>query len=84
MINSTTIFGDEAPSRTSVYRWYGEFNRGRSLLQDEFHEGRLTSVVVPETIDVVRQLILQDRHVTYREIETTIGLWWDQHTFNIA
>ena len=25
-----SIFGDEAPSRTSVYRWYGEFNRGRS------------------------------------------------------
>ena len=25
-----SIFGDEAPSRTSVYRWYVEFNRGRS------------------------------------------------------
>ena len=23
-----SIFGDEAPSRTSVYRYYGEFNRG--------------------------------------------------------
>ena len=44
-----SIFGDEAPSRTSVYRWYGEFNRGR--------RGRPKSVV-PETIDAVRQLIL--------------------------
>ena len=69
-----SIFGDEAPSRTSVYRWYGEFNRGRSSLQDEFREGRPKSVVVPETIDAVRQLILQDRHVTYREIETTLGI----------
>ena len=34
-----SIFVNEAPSRTSVYRWYGEFNRGRSSLQDEFHEG---------------------------------------------
>ena len=32
------------------------------------------SVVVPETIDAVPQLILQDRHVTYREIETTLGI----------
>ena len=40
-----SIFGDETPSRTSVYRWYGEFNRGRSSLQQ---------VVVPETIDAVR------------------------------
>ena len=69
-----SIFGDEAPSWTSIYRWYGEFNRGRSPLQDEFREGRPKSVVVPETINAVRQLILQDRHVTYYEIETTLGI----------
>ena len=33
-----SIFSDEAPSMTSVYRWYGEFNRGRSSLQHEFRE----------------------------------------------
>ena len=69
-----TIFGDEAPSSTSVYRWYGEFNRGRSSLQDKFLEGRPKSIVVAKTIDAVRQLILQDRHVTYREIETSLGI----------
>ena len=69
-----SIFGDEAPSRTSVYRWYSEFNRGRSSLQDEFRKDRPKSVVVPETIDAVLQLILQDRHVTYREIQTTLGI----------
>ena len=51
-----SIFGHEAPSGTSVYRWYGEFNRGFSSLQDEFREGRPKSVVVPETIDAVCQL----------------------------
>ena len=68
------IFGDEVPSRTSVYRWYAEFNRSRSSLQDEFREGLPKAVVVPETIDAVSQLILQNRHVTYREIETTLGI----------
>lgn len=63
-----SIFSDEAPSRTSVYRWFGEFKRDRSSLQDEFREGRPKSVFVPETIDAVRELIMQDRHVTYREI----------------
>ena len=52
-----SIFGDKAPSKTSVYRWYFEFNRGCSLFQDEFREGRPKSVVVMETIDAVRQLI---------------------------
>ena len=57
-----------------AYRWYGEFNRGSSALQDEFREGRTKSIVVPETIAAVHQLILQDRHVTYCEIETTLGI----------
>ena len=63
-----SIFGDEVPSRTGVYRWYGEFNRGRNSLQDEFHKNQPKSVIFPETIDDVRQLVLQDHHVTYREI----------------
>ena len=61
-------------SRTSVYRWYGKFNRGRNSLQDQFREGRPKLVVVPEAIDTVRQLLLQDRHVTYRKIETILGI----------
>ena len=60
-----SIFGYEAPLRTSVYRWYSKFNRGCSSLQDEFRKCRPKSVVVPEDdVDAVRQLILQDRHVT--------------------
>lgn len=69
-----SIFGGEAPSRTSVYRWFTEFNRGRSSLNDEFREGRPKSVVVPKNIDAVRELILQDRHVTYREIAVSLDI----------
>ena len=61
-----SIFGDEAPSRTSVYRCYDEFNRGRSSLQDEFRECRPKSIVVPKTIDALCQVIFLDRHVTSR------------------
>ena len=40
----------------------------------KLHQGPVFIGVVPETIDAVRQLILQYRHVTYREIETTLGV----------
>ena len=53
-----------------------EFNRGRSSLQDEFGESLPKSVIGPDTISAGRQLILQDRHVVYREIETTLGIRW--------
>ena len=59
--------------------------QGRSSLQDEFREGCQKSVVVPETIYAVRQLILPDRRVTYGEIETTIGIRGTSiHTYNIT
>ncbi|GBP52150.1 hypothetical protein EVAR_21281_1 [Eumeta japonica] len=32
----TLTFRDEAPSKTTVYYWFSEFNRGRSTLTDEF------------------------------------------------
>ena len=56
-----SLYGDEAPSYSTVKNWFNEFNRGRRSLEDE---GRPKTVVVPENIDAVRELIMQDRHVT--------------------
>lgn len=36
-----SIFVDGSPLGTSVYQWYGKFNRARSSLQDEFREDLL-------------------------------------------
>ena len=55
-------------------RWYNEFNRGRHSLNDEFRKDRPKSVVGPENIYAVQKLIMQDRHVTYCEIEATLGI----------
>ena len=69
-----STFGDEAPSYATVKRWYNDFIRGRHSLTDEFRKGRPKSVVGPENINAVQKLIMQDRHVTYCEIETTLGI----------
>ena len=67
-------FGDKAPSKTRVYEWYKVFKFGRTSLKDEPREGRPKSVVVTENIDAVRKLIEEDRHVTYLEIEASLGI----------
>ncbi|GFS95404.1 uncharacterized protein NPIL_598891 [Nephila pilipes] len=46
----------------------------RLILTDESRAGRPKSVVVPEKINAVRELIKQDRHVTYREIEASLDI----------
>ena len=39
-----------------------------------FIDVMVNSTEFRETIDAMRQLILQDRYVTYREMETTLGI----------
>ena len=69
-----SLVGDKAPSYSAVKNWFNEFNRGRSSLKDEVREAPPKTAVVSENIDVVRELIMQDRLVTYREIEPFLGI----------
>lgn len=67
-------FEDEAPSNGIVYNWFAEFQRGRTFLNDEFRESRPSTSVVTTNVDVVRQIIERDQHVTYCEIQASLGI----------
>ncbi|CAH1971917.1 unnamed protein product [Acanthoscelides obtectus] len=59
-----SVFGNEVPHQSTISRWYGEFKRGRVSLSDDSREN----------VDAVRKLIIEDRHVTYREIEALLKI----------
>ena len=54
--------------------WFAEFQRGRTFLGDEFREGRPSTSVVATNVDAVREMIERDRHITYREIQASLGI----------
>ena len=64
-------FGDEAPSNRTVYNWFAELQRGRIFLNDEF---RLSTSVVATNVGAVSEMIERDRHITYREIQASLGI----------
>lgn len=70
----TSVFNDEAPCLRTVERWYLEFQRGYTSLSDRSREGRPKTAFTEENIVAVRNLITEDRHVTYREIEASLGI----------
>ncbi|GBP70397.1 hypothetical protein EVAR_45664_1 [Eumeta japonica] len=70
----TSTFGNEAPSKTTVRHWLSEFKRERFIFTDEFKEGHAKSVVLPQNVDAVQELIIQDRHITYREIKASLSI----------
>ena len=44
------------------------------LLKNEIREGLPKAALESENIDALRELIMQDRHVTYLEIEASLGI----------
>ena len=54
--------------------WFNVFNCNLRSFKDEDRAGLSKTVVVSENIDAVRELIMQDRHVTYREIEASLDI----------
>ena len=70
----TTAFGDEAPSRAAVFRWFAEFKRGRCSFQDEPRSGCPNSAVTGDTVAAVRNLLDDDRRVTYECIQRRLSV----------
>ena len=60
-----SLFGDKASSYTTVKNWCNEFHCGRRSLTDELREDRPKTAVI---------IIIQDRHVTLREIEASLDI----------
>ncbi|CAH1966315.1 unnamed protein product [Acanthoscelides obtectus] len=69
-----SVFGNEAPHQSTISRWYGEFKRGRVSFSDDPRVGAPKTAVTQENVDAVRKLIIEDRHVTYREIEASLKI----------
>ena len=66
--NLLEAFGDQAPSKRTVERWYLEFKRDRTPLQDEPRSGRPSTAVTPYNVATVESLIREDSRITFEQI----------------
>ncbi|CAH1991460.1 unnamed protein product [Acanthoscelides obtectus] len=57
-----------------ISRWFREFKRGRVSVSDDPRVGAPKTAVTQKNVDAVRKLIIEDRHVTYREIEASVKI----------
>ena len=67
-------FPDVAPSLSRVERWYREFTHGNFVLEDAPRAGRPNVSHNEENVDQVLDLVMQDSHVTYAQLEHETGL----------
>jgi len=67
-------FGDECMSRTQCFEWYSHFKTGRTSIDEDPRSGLPSTSTDDVHIDAVRHLILQNRHLTIREIAEYVGI----------
>ena len=72
--NLLEAFQDQAPSKRTVERWFLEFKRDRTSLQDEPRSGRPSTAVTPENIATVESLIKEDSRITYEQFAETLDI----------
>ena len=70
----SAVFGESAESRSTVYRWIQLFTEGRQSLEDDPRSGRPSTAVTEESVAAVEKIVMEDRHVTIREIAQTMDI----------
>jgi [histone H3]-lysine36 N-dimethyltransferase SETMAR len=80
-INATTIFqelkssyGDSSPSYVTVCRWIWRFDEGLEDLEDNPRAGRPITATTDANVKVIRELIDNNPHITYAQIEAETSL----------
>ena len=66
------VYGSSASSYARVKFWIGEFNRGRTSIEDEARSGHPLDATDEEMCKKVRDLVYSDRRIQVEEI--TLGI----------
>ncbi|KAM4029265.1 protein GVQW3 [Anomaloglossus baeobatrachus] len=66
--------GDQCPSYSTVKNWVAKFKTGHFSTNDEERPGRPRVVVVPEIVEAVHNLILENRRISAKAIADIMGI----------
>ena len=67
-------FGESAMSKTRVYEWYKRFQEGREEVEDDERPGRPSTSTTDENVEKVKEMIMNDRRITIREVANEVGI----------
>jgi histone-lysine N-methyltransferase SETMAR len=68
------VKGDNAPSLRTVQDLAKQFRSGRENIEDEPRPGRPRATFNKANVELVRQIIIEDPHVTYDELEALTSI----------
>ena len=69
-----SVYGEFAPSFTTVKYWAAEFKRGRKSLGDDECSGRPKTATTDENVAKVQQMVLDDSRIKVRDIAAVMNM----------
>jgi len=70
----TETLGEHAPSYSTVKNWVAKFKRGDFYTYDAARPGRPKTVTIPEIINQIHDLILEDRWISAKSIAEQLSI----------
>lgn len=68
------VYGECAPSFSTIKTWAAEFKRGRTSIFDEDRSGRPKTATTDEIVEKVHQIVMEDRRLKLDEIAEASGI----------
>ena len=69
-----TAFGDDAKGITQITEWYNQFKDGCTSMDTEPRSGQSSTSWNDQIIAKVKAAVMQDHHVTIREIAEEVDI----------
>jgi transposase len=69
----SVTLGDKRPSYSTVKNWVARFRTGHLSTEDEKRSGRPTKVTIPENLDAIYFMILDDQKISANKIAQTVA-----------
>ena len=67
-------FGDQSPSKGTIFRWFRHFVSGERTLEGDDCCGQMATTITPENVSRVEVLIKKDLQMTYAEIRNIMKI----------
>jgi hypothetical protein len=65
---------DKGPSNTTVKNWVARFRAGHLNTEDEERSRRPTQITIPENVDAIYSMILDNRRISAKKIAETLAI----------
>lgn len=68
------VFGENAETKSTVYRWVERFKSGRTTIEDDPRSGRPNTAINKESVKAVEKIVEQNERVSIRKVAKDVGI----------